>query len=76
MKTKNYHHTHLGSYVPAGAQRDRQGYITYHASPRYGAASPEQLDIWAESRTAVVRNAALTEIAERALQTWRDAANY
>ena len=73
MKTKNYHHTHLGSYAPAGAQRDRQGYIIYHDSPRYSAASPEQLDTWAESRTTGVRNAALTEIAERALQTWRDA---
>ena len=71
MKTKKYHQSNLGSYAPAGASRDSQGYITYHESPRYSSASREQLDAWADSRTAVVRNAALTEIAERALEEWR-----
>jgi hypothetical protein len=74
MKTKSYHHTALGSYTPAGATRDGQGYVTYHDSPRYAAATEDQLDAWSESRTTPVRNAALTEIAERALKVWQSAA--
>jgi len=71
MKTKSYHHSNLGSYAPSGATRDSQGYITYHVSPRYASASQEQLDTWSEGKNTAVRNAALTEIAERALKIWR-----
>ena len=71
MKTKSYHYTALGSYTPAEATRDSQGYITYHVSPRYAKATTEQLEKWSESRTTAVRNAAVTEIAERALAVWR-----
>jgi len=71
MKTKSYHHTALGSYAPSAATRDSQGYITYHSSPRYGKATAEQLDEWSRSRIAAVKNAAETEIANRALAAWR-----
>lgn len=71
MKTKSYHYTALGSYTPAGATRDRQGYITYHDSPLYAKATAEQLEEWSESLTTSVRNAAVTEIAERALAIWQ-----
>lgn len=73
MKTKSYHYTMLGSYTPSAATRDSQGYITYHASPRYAAATEEQLEEWSESRNTAVRNAAVTEIAERALKVWQSA---
>jgi hypothetical protein len=72
MKHKSYHHSNLGSHAPSGATSDSQGYITYHASPRYATASPEQLDKWAASNITAVRNAALTESAERALEIWRN----
>lgn len=68
MKTKSYHHTDLGSYAPSGATRDSQGYIVYHDSPRYSRATEEQLRQWSETG---VRNAALTEQAERSLAQWR-----
>ena len=71
MKTRNYHVSNLGSYAPQGATQDSQGYITYHDSPRYGIATEEQLAEWSGSRTMAVRNAAVTEIAERALAKWQ-----
>ena len=73
MKTKSYHYTMLGSYTPAAATRDSQGYITYHDSPRYAQATAEQIDEWSESSNTAVRNAAVTEIAERALKVWQSA---
>ena len=73
MKTKSYHISNLGSYAPRAAVADPEGYVTYHDSARYAEASDEQLDAWAESRNAAVRNAALTEQAERRLKQWRSA---
>ena len=70
MKTKSFHHSNMGSYAPACA--DRGGYITIHDSPRYGRASAEKLAAWADSRVALVRNAAMTELAERGLRKWQE----
>lgn len=71
MQTKTYHITNLGSYAPSGIA-DVNGYVTYHASPRYSKATEEQLNGWAESRVKAVRNAAVTEMAERHLESWRN----
>ena len=71
MKLKSYHSSNLGSFAPRQASQDSEGYITYHASERYATATESQLDGWAESRVAAVRNAALTEFAERALAGWQ-----
>lgn len=70
MKTKSYHISNLGSYAPSHIA-DNNGYVTYHDSIRYGKASDEQLAEWAESRNKAVRNAAITEQAERDLEEWR-----
>lgn len=71
MKTKSFHQSNLGSYAPACA--DCNGYITIHDSPRYAKASAEQISEWTESRTKLVRNAALTEQSERRLREWQKA---
>lgn len=70
MKTKSYHISNLGSFAPSAATTE-DGYVTYHDSPRYGEATDEKLNEWAKSRTKTVRNAAVTEIAERALSVWQ-----
>ncbi len=70
MKTKTYHITNLGSFAPRGCA-GRDGYVIYHDSPRYRNATYEQLAEWSESKTKAVRNAAKTELAERALNIWR-----
>ncbi len=70
MKTKTYHISNLGKFAPGGCA-DSTGYVTYHDSPRYRTATEDQLSMWAESRTKAVRNAAYTEMAERALSEWR-----
>ena len=71
MKIKSYHNSSLGSYAPRQASQNSEGYITYHASERYATATESQLDGWAESRVGAVRNAALTEFAERAIAGWQ-----
>jgi hypothetical protein len=70
MKTRSYHISNLGSYAPYHIA-DNNGYVTYHDSDRYVTASDEQLAEWAESRTKAVRNAAITEQAERKLGEWQ-----
>lgn len=70
MKTQKYHTSNLGKFAPT-EHSDRQGYVTYHDSPRYTNASNEQLQEWLESRSALVRAAAATEIAERDIAAWR-----
>jgi len=70
MKTNSYHISNLGSYAYSHIA-DSNGYVTYHDSPRYGKATDEQLDEWAESRSKAVRNAAITEQAERQLSKWQ-----
>lgn len=71
MKTRTYHITTLGSFAPHGCAGN-DGYVIYHDSPRYAKATEEQLATWRESRNKAVRNAALTEIASRNLQVWRN----
>lgn len=70
MKTKTYHISNFGNFRPRVAA-DTQGYVTVHDSPRYGAATDEQLGEWLESPMAAVRHAAATEVAERSLNEWR-----
>jgi hypothetical protein len=70
MNTRSYHISNLGSYAPRGI--DTNGYVTYHVSRQYSKASDEQLAEWAaESRIKAVRNAAITEQAERRLAKWQ-----
>ncbi len=71
MKIKSYHITNLGSFSPRGVTVDSQGYVTYHAAARYSTATSDQLSDWSQSRIRAVRNAALTEIAERKLSQWQ-----
>ena len=72
MKTRSFHISNFGSFAPA-VTTDTEGYVTIHDSPRYGAASDEQLESWSSNgRTEAVRNAAATEIAERRLNEWRN----
>ena len=70
MKTKTYHISNMGKFAPTGCA-DSTGYVTYHDSQRYRKATDEQLAEWSESRVKSVRNAAKTEVAERALSEWR-----
>lgn len=71
MKTRTYHISTLGSFAPRGIA-GQDGYVICHDSPRYDTANEDQLATWRESRNKAVRNAALTEIAERSLQVWRN----
>lgn len=70
MTTATYHISNLGSYAPAGIAAF-DGYVIYHKSVRYARASDEQLAAWTESRIKAVRNAAVTEQAERKLAKWQ-----
>ena len=69
MKTKKCHVSNFGCYAPTGA--DFAGYLTYHDSPRYIDAPPDQLEAWTRSPLGAVRAAARIEIAERQLANWR-----
>lgn len=71
MNIKTYHISNLGSFSPRGVTVDSQGYVTYHSSDRYSKASNDQLVDWSCSRIRSVRNAALTEIAERSIVAWQ-----
>lgn len=51
---------------------DSLGYVRYHASTRYFNASDAQLDIWKESGSVLVRNAAESEIAARVMMLCRN----
>lgn len=68
MTTATYHKSNLGSYAPAGLLADMAGFVTYHKAARYAQATDEQLAKWACCRIKAVRNAALTEQAERRLR--------
>ena len=71
MKTKSFHKSNLGSFCPPSF--NRVDYVVYHDSPRYAKAGLEQLEHWAgSSNIKAVRNAALTELAERELAKWRN----
>lgn len=71
MKTRTYHITTLGSFAPRGCAGS-DGYVICHDSPRYAKANESQLDQWRNCSNKAVRNAALTEIAYRNLQVWRN----
>jgi hypothetical protein len=71
MKTKSYHINNLGAFAVTSIA-DSMGYVKYHDSTRYKSASESQLDDWSISRLSAVRNAAITEYAERALNKWQE----
>ena len=70
MITKTYHISNFGSFAPNGVNCI-DGFVTIHDSTRYVEASEEQLHKWTNSRLNAVRDAALTELANRALENWR-----
>lgn len=70
MKKQSYHISNLGSYAPSHIA-DKDGYVSYHDSPRYSAATDAQLEEWAGDSRKLVRNAAITEQAERRLAAWQ-----
>lgn len=71
MKTKTFHVSNFGSFA-GGLVADQEGYVTYHASDRYGKASDAQIaELAATGRTLAIRNAAQAEINERELNKWR-----
>ena len=70
MKTRTYHISNFGSFAPAGVDCV-DGYVTIHESTRYSTATVEQLNTWTTSRFSAVRDAALTELADRAIEDWR-----
>lgn len=71
MATRQFHISNMGAYSN-GLVANHGGYVTVHDSPRYDTATEEQLRNWAESgRTLAVRNAAQTELNNRALATWQ-----
>lgn len=72
MKIRRYHVSKFGLFG-GGVVADADGYVTYHDSPRYAAATDEQLKDWAaNAKTLAARNAARTEINKRRLNEWRD----
>lgn len=70
MKTRFSHISTFGSFRPQ-CPRDSEGYIEYHDSTRYAKATPAQLNEWAASRFALIRNAVALERARRALEQWQ-----
>jgi len=70
MKTKKYYANNLGMFSPSSKQ-DFEGYVEIHDSSRYSKASSEELEIYCQSRLALVRNAARLEFAERRLSDWQ-----
>lgn len=71
VKTKTYHISNFGSMTPAGVDCV-DGYVTIHDSTRYSDATVQQLHTWTTSRLPAVRDAALTELANREVQNWRN----
>jgi hypothetical protein len=74
MKTRTYHISNFGNMAPLGVDCVN-GYVTIHESIRYSSATVEQLNTWTTSRLSAVRDAALTELANRDLQEWRSIRN-
>lgn len=71
MKTTTYHISNFGNMAPSGVDCV-DGYVTIHESTRYSAATVQQLHTWTTSRLPAVRDAALTELANRNVQQWRN----
>lgn len=70
MKTKQIHTSNISRFS-RGISADVHGYAILHDSPRYAAATSEQLTEWTESRVKAVRNAAAVELADRAVAEWQ-----
>lgn len=71
MKTTSYHISNLGRFA-SRVIADSLGYVKIHDSDRYASASKSQLREWRENgRTLAVRNAAATELANRAIAKWQ-----
>lgn len=70
MKTKKTHVNNFGKFCPQCAA-DTEGFITYHDSDRYSEASEEQLVIYGESGSPLVRRAVAVERACRDLAEWQ-----
>ena len=70
MKISTYHVSNFGSFAPRGVYQEN-GFVTYHDSPRYAKATVDKLNEWAESEKSAIRNAALTQKAERILAAWQ-----
>jgi len=70
VKTKTYHISNFGNMAPSGVDCV-DGYVTIHDSTRYSDATVQQLHTWTTSRLPAVRDAALTELADRDLEEWR-----
>ena len=64
MNKRTYHVSNLGQFAP-NEIADADGYVTRHDHPRYATATDEQLDRWSRSGSRLVRNAAITELANR-----------
>ena len=64
MKKHTYHVSNLGQYAPHEIA-DADGYVTRHDHPRYETATADQLSRWSRSGSRLVRNAAITELANR-----------
>jgi hypothetical protein len=71
VRTKTYHISNFGSMAPSGVDCV-DGYVTIHDSTRYSDATVAQLHTWTTSRLPAVRDAALTELANRSVQQWRN----
>lgn len=71
MKTANYHISNFGKFAPTEIA-DRMGFVDYHDSQKYEKMSDAQLSALRSHRMRLVRNAAITELANRAAAKWRD----
>ena len=70
MKTASYHIGNFGKFAPTEIA-DNMGFVEYHDSPKYTKMTNAQLDALQSHRLRLVRNAAITEIASRAVAKWR-----
>lgn len=70
MKTASYHISNFGKFAPTEIS-DNMGFVEYHDSPKYEKMSDAQLNALQSHRLRLVRNAAITEIASRAVAKWR-----
>lgn len=80
MKTKTCHVSNFGAFAPTEIQ-NVNGYVTYHDSRYYERAGKKKLQELAAPvppseltfKRRMVRNAAIVELADRAVAQWRKA---
>lgn len=70
-KTNSYHVSNLGKFAPREIA-DKDGFVLYHDSPEYERMDLAELIKASTHRVKIIRNAAITEIATRKLQAWRE----